>query len=99
MLCRQTFVRDSGRQSNAYAYALIRYSATLSPISRVPRSLPPSSMMSPVRQPSSKTLETASSMHLASSSRLKLSRSIMAQERMVAMGFALFWPAMSGALP
>ena len=55
--------------------------------------------MSAVRQPLSRTLETAASMQSASSGISKEKRSIMAAAKIVPMGFAMSLPAISGAEP
>ena len=79
---------------NSYRAAAIR-----SPISFVPTSLHPSDMISPVRYPSVRTFCTAASTASASLSMSREKRSIIAAERMVAIGLALFCPAISGADP
>jgi hypothetical protein len=55
--------------------------------------------MSPVRLPALMALLTAASMAAAASFKPKLCRSINALERICAIGFARFFPAMSGAVP
>ena len=55
--------------------------------------------MSAVRTPSSKVLSTAFSITSASSESPKEKRSIIAAERIVAIGFARPFPAISGADP
>ena len=59
----------------------------------------PGRQMSAVRMPSSRTWFTAASMQSASAAMSKLYRSIMAADRMQAMGLMMSWPAMSGAEP
>ena len=55
--------------------------------------------MSPVLYPDSKTLKTALSINAASSSSLNVCLSIILPESIVARGFAIPLPAISGALP
>ena len=55
--------------------------------------------MSFVLYPAFKTFSTASSIAFASSSNLKLYLSIIATDNIVAIGFTIFWHAISGALP
>mmetsp|Transcript_16001 Transcript_16001/g.32839 ORF Transcript_16001/g.32839 Transcript_16001/m.32839 type:complete len:202 (+) Transcript_16001:121-726(+) len=76
-------------------------SETALPISAQPTSLQPSPscLISGVRNPSSRMASTASSRSWASSGRSRSYRSIIAAERIMASGFALSWPAMSGAEP
>ena len=52
-----------------------------------------------MRRPARSTLRTACSMASASAFRPKVYRSIIAADRIVAIGLALSWPAMSGAEP
>src|SRR5690606_24769771 len=77
------------------------YSAasTASPISFVPTVRLPGSAMSAVRKPCASTLRTARSMRCAPASWPKVWRSSIADDRIVASGFATSRPAMSGAEP
>mmetsp|Transcript_23050 Transcript_23050/g.36806 ORF Transcript_23050/g.36806 Transcript_23050/m.36806 type:complete len:212 (+) Transcript_23050:101-736(+) len=59
----------------------------------------PSSMRSPVRAPDFRTVSTAASIHAASASIWNEYLNIKAPLRICPIGFATFFPAMSGALP
>jgi len=72
---------------------------TASPISRVLTFCVPSDQMSTVRKPEAKTDFTAVSMRSADWAWFNEKRSIMAADSIVANGFAIPLPAMSGALP
>ena len=61
--------------------------------------MPPAAAMSGVRSPSASARRTADSMAAASASSLNDRRSIIATLRIIAIGFAFPWPAMSGAEP
>ena len=73
--------------------------ATASPISVVETEDAPSGARSRVRRPAASVSATARSTASASMASPKEWRSIIAAERIVARGFAIPLPAMSGALP
>ena len=75
------------------------FAAITSPIPEQVTCFMPSDMISPVRYPSVSTFCTAASTASASLSISREKRSIIAAERMVAIGFALSCPAISGAEP
>src|SRR5262249_27059774 len=91
--------RQFGRRISPGFLKPYRLDITRSPISFVPIVDSPGAAMSAVRWPWAKVFSTAASIAQAASSLPNEYRSIMAAERMVARGFAMFLPAISGAEP
>ena len=82
-----------------YFFIFYRFFSIAFVISRVPRTGLPSSARSAVRAPSLRVFSTAASRASASFLRSNAYHSIMDAERMVAIGLAMFLPAIVGAEP
>jgi len=98
LVCSDTFHQDA-TQAYCEANNLSKTSTTLSPISFVPLSPPKSLVLrsSPPKAFESNTFLTAVSMSSASFGLPREYRSMRAADRMVPMGLAMSWLAMSGA--